>query len=55
MPKLTDERKAARAAKRQMTNALNEDARAHRNEAKRREWQEDGMCLSRAQAAASGL
>lgn len=37
MPKLTDEQKAERAAKRQMTNALNEEARAHRGEAKRRE------------------
>lgn len=52
MAKLTDEQKAARAAKRQMANALKEEERAHRNEAKRREWEEKGMYLSREQAAA---
>ncbi|QYF74391.1 hypothetical protein [Cryobacterium sp. PAMC25264] len=35
-----------------MTNALKEEARAHRDEAKRREWREKGMYLTREQAAA---
>jgi hypothetical protein len=52
MAKLTDEQKAERAAKRQMANALNEEERAHRNEAKHREWEESGMYLTREQAAA---
>lgn len=51
MAKLTDEQKAERAAKRQLTNALKDEARAHRHEAKRREWREEGMYLTRAQAA----
>ncbi|SER53003.1 hypothetical protein SAMN05443377_1026 [Propionibacterium cyclohexanicum] len=49
---LTDEQKAARAAKRRMTNALKEEARAHRDEARRREWVEKGMYLTREEAAA---
>jgi hypothetical protein len=49
---LTEEQKAARAEKRRMTNALKEEARAHRNEVKRREWREMGMYLTREQAAA---
>ncbi|MEV7874189.1 hypothetical protein [Microbacterium sp. NPDC089188] len=52
MPKLTKGQKAARAAKRHMTNALKEEVRAHRDEAKRREWRKKGMCLTREQAAA---
>lgn len=52
MPKLTEEQKAERAAKRLLTNALKEEARAHRDEAKRREWREKGMDLSREEAAA---
>jgi hypothetical protein len=48
---LTDEQKAARAAKRQLTNALKEEARAQRNEARRREWREKGMYLTREEAA----
>lgn len=34
-----------------MTNALKEETRAHRDEAKRREWREKGMYLTREQAA----
>lgn len=49
---LTDEQKAARAAKRQMTNALKEQARAHRDDARRREWVEKDMYLTREEAAA---
>lgn len=49
---LTDEQKAARAAKRRMTQALKEEARAHREEARRREWVEKGMYLTREEAAA---
>lgn len=52
MAKLTDEQKAERAAKGQMANALKEEERAHRNEAKRREWEENGMYLTHEQAAA---
>ncbi|MEJ3406115.1 hypothetical protein WDJ51_15375 [Rathayibacter sp. YIM 133350] len=55
MAKLTDEQKAERAVKRQLTNALKEEARAHRDEAKRREWREEGMYLTREQAAAGEL
>jgi hypothetical protein len=51
LAKLTDEQKAERAAKRQLANALKEGARANRDEAKRREWREEGY-LTRAQAAA---
>ncbi|MGU3426506.1 hypothetical protein ACLBWV_16410 [Microbacterium paraoxydans] len=53
--KLTEEQKAARVAKRQMTNALREEAGAHRNEAKRQEWRDKGMYLTREQAAAGEL
>lgn len=49
---LTEEQKEARAEKRRMTVALKEDVRAHRDEAKRREWREKGMYLTREQAAA---
>lgn len=55
MAKLTDEQKAERAAKRQLTNALKEEARAQRDEAKRREWREKGMYLTREQAATGAL
>lgn len=50
--KLTDEQKAERAANRQLTNALKEEAGAHRDEAKRREWREKETYLTREQAAA---
>lgn len=49
---LTDEQKAARAERRLMTNALREEARARRGEARRREWREQEMYLTREQAAA---
>lgn len=49
---LTEEQKAARAEKRRMTNALKEEARVRRDEARRREWVENGMYLTREQAAA---
>lgn len=52
MAKLTDEQKAERAQKRRLTDALKEEARVHREEAKRREWREKGMYLTREQAAA---
>lgn len=38
-----------------MTSALREEARAHRNEAKKREWREKGTYLTREQAAAGEL
>lgn len=43
---LTDEQKAARAKKRQLAQALKEEARAHRLEAPRREWITKGVHLS---------
>jgi hypothetical protein len=49
---ITEEQKAVRAEKRRMANALKEEARVHRDEAKRREWREKGMYLTREQAAA---
>jgi hypothetical protein len=49
---LTEEQKAKRAQKRRMTNALKEEARAHRDEARRREWRENEMYLTREQVAA---
>lgn len=49
---LTAEQKAERAQKRRMINALKEEARAHRDEARRQEWREKGMYLTREQAAA---
>jgi len=49
---LTEEQKAARAAKRQLTSALKEEARAHRREARRREWREQGLYLTRERALA---
>lgn len=49
---LTEQQKQARAEKRRMTNALKEEARAHRDEARRIEWREKGMYLTREQAAA---
>ncbi|MBG0716553.1 hypothetical protein G3N18_00365 [Microbacterium sp. 2C] len=49
---LTEEQKEARAAKRRMTAALKAEWRAHRDEAKRRDWQEKEMYLTREQAAA---
>tara|TARA_R110002124_G_scaffold65042_9_gene178099 strand:+ start:619 stop:1329 length:711 start_codon:yes stop_codon:yes gene_type:complete len=52
---LTEEQKAERTQKRRMTNALKEEARAHRDEARRQEWREKGMYLTREQAAAGDL
>ncbi|MBK4347672.1 hypothetical protein [Lacisediminihabitans changchengi] len=49
---LTEQQKQARAEKRRMMNALKEEARAHRDEARRIEWREKGMHLTREQAAA---
>lgn len=49
---LTEEQKAQRAQKRRMTSALKEEARAHRDEARRQEWCDKGMYLTREQAAA---
>ena len=49
---LTEQQKQARAEKRRMTSALKEEARAHRDEARRVEWREKGMYLTREQAAA---
>lgn len=49
---LTEEQKAARAEKRRLTSAREEEARVHRAEAKRREWRENDMYLTREQAAA---
>ena len=48
---LTDDQKAARAEKRRRVDALKEEERAHRNEARRREWRELGMQLTLEQAA----
>lgn len=48
---LTEEQKAERAQKRRMTSALKEEARAHRGEARRQEWCDKGMYLTREQAA----
>ena len=52
MMTLTAEQKADLAAKRQMAKALKEEARAHRIEARRREWHENDMYLTREQARA---
>jgi hypothetical protein len=49
---LTEAQKAERAAKRQITKALKEEARAHRDEARRQEWRDKDMYLTRAQAFA---
>lgn len=49
---ITEEQKAERAAKRKMSSALREEARAHRIEARRKEWRDQDMCLTRDQAAA---
>lgn len=49
---LTEEQKAARAEKRRLTSALKEEARAHRDEARRKQWCDDDMYLTREQAAA---
>lgn len=48
---LTQDQKAARAEKRRRVDALKEEERAHRNEARRREWRELGMQLTLEQAA----
>lgn len=49
---LTEEQKAERAQNRRMTSALKEEARAHRDEARRQEWRDKRMYLTREQAAA---
>lgn len=49
---LTEGQKAERAQKRCMTNALKEEARAHCDEARRQEWRDKVMYLTREQAAA---
>lgn len=49
---VTEEQKAERARKRLMARALEEEARAQRDEVRRREWREEGMYLTREQAAA---
>lgn len=49
---LTEEQKVARTEKHRMINALREEARAHRDEAKQREWREKAMYMTRDQAAA---
>lgn len=43
---LTNEQKAARAARREMKKALEAESRAHRSEARNREWAEKEMYLS---------
>jgi len=48
---LTEKQKAERAQKSRMTNALKEEARAHRDDARRQEWREKGMYLTHEQAA----
>jgi len=52
---LTEAEKEARAVKRRQTAALKEEAQAHRRESKRREWREQGMYLTREEAAAGEL
>lgn len=49
---LTKEQKAARAAKRDLNKALEAEARAHRNEASRQRWIDEGMYLTQEEAAA---
>lgn len=49
---LTDEQKHARAETRRRNEALRAEADVHHQEAKRREWHEKDMFLSREQAAA---
>ena len=49
---LTEEQKACRAAKRQLTNALKEGEQALRHEARPREWHEQDLYLTREQALA---
>jgi hypothetical protein len=49
---ITQEQKAARAAKRDLNKALEAEARAHRNEARRQRWIEESMYLTREEAAA---
>jgi hypothetical protein len=49
---LTEEQKQSRAETRQRNEALRAEADALRHEAKRREWHEKGMYLTREQAAA---
>lgn len=44
---LTEEQKAERAQKRRRTNSLKDEARAHRDEARRQEWREKEMYLTR--------
>lgn len=55
MPKLTEEQKAERALKRRRTEALKAEAQTLRHEAKRREWAEQDMYLTREEAQAGAL
>jgi hypothetical protein len=55
MARLTEEQKALRALKRRRTEALKAEAQALRHEAKRREWDEQGMYLTREEARAGAL
>lgn len=55
MPKLTEEQKTERALKRRMAEALKAEAQALRHEAKRREWAEQDMYLTREEAPAGAL
>ncbi|WP_029253505.1 hypothetical protein [Paraoerskovia marina] len=55
MPKLTEEQKAERALKRRRAEALKVEAQAFRHEAKRREWAQQGMYLTREGAQAGAL
>lgn len=55
MAKLTEEQKAERALKRRRTEALKAEKQALRHEAKRREWAEQGMYLTREEARAGAL
>jgi hypothetical protein len=49
---LTDEQKLSLDQSRRLSTALAQEARAHAQEAKRREWSDKGMYLTREQAAA---
>ena len=49
---LTEEQKTARAAKRRLNEALKAERRAHRHEAQRRRWADEGMYLTREEAEA---
>lgn len=52
---LTEEQKTVRAAKRRLNDALEAEARAHRQEAQRRRWVDEGMYMTREEAEAGEL